>query len=374
MRRVLLAAAVAAAVAAVAALAWRWWTAPPSASEAALRAALELAPADTDGTLALAQPSRAARWLSSRPQALVLVELAAPASRHSLPRVRGLLPALAREARGPLTVWWRGGDLAAGARVQPGAARALRQLAALRGFALRVGPEDHGAVTVRAGTAAALLAPPGGTQRPLGTRAPLSALARIGPRLWWARAGRSSLDAAWGEPPLLPETAGADTLATADLARLLAPVAAFAWLPHAPVWVTFGPGGWAAALPDSALPPAIIHLLFGSAGLSTAPAASIHHWRGPLGDLWVRPGPVIVIASRPELFGGAPADLITGESGDVHGADLARACEKVAAALQGLPGGEQIADGLRKAAPRISAVRQARWRLLPQGGRIRLEW
>jgi hypothetical protein len=374
MRRALLAAVVVAAVAAVAAGAWRWWTAPPSASEAALRAALELAPGNADGTLALAQPSRAERWLSLHPQALALVGLAAPASRRSLPRLRGLLPALAREARGPLTVWWRGDDLAAGALVDPGAARALRQLAVLQGFALRIAQKSHGAVTVRAATAVTLLAPPGGSPQPVGARARLSALVRIGPQLWWVRAGRASLDAAWGQPPLLPQTAGADALATADLARLLAPVTANAWLPHAPVRVTFGPGGWAAALPDSALPPVIGRLLFGSADLSPAPHAGIHHWHGPLGDLWVRPGPVIVIASRPDLFPGAAADLSNGESGAVHGADLARVCERAAAAFQGLPGGDQLADGLRKAAPLIGAVRVARWRLLPQGGRIHLEW
>ena len=91
------------------------------------------APASADGAVALAKPARAARWLTSHPQALVLLKLAAPTANKTLPRIRGFLVALASEARGPFCVWWRGAELAVGAEVVAEPAKALRQLAALEG-------------------------------------------------------------------------------------------------------------------------------------------------------------------------------------------------------------------------------------------------
>ena len=374
MRRLFLAAALVAAVAAAVGLTWRWWTAPPSASRAALVAALAAAPAEAEGSLALAQPDRAARWLASHPQALALVELAAPSISHSLPRLRRLLAALAREARGPLTVWWRGDEAGAGATVQRGAAQALQQLAALEGFALHVDPEDRGAVAVRVATAPALLAPPGGAPSVTGGPASASAVALLGRRLWWVAGGRSSLQATWGAPPTLAEANGGDTVATADLARLLAPVSTASWIPHSAAWASVDPGGWAVALPETSLPRGILQLLSGPADLRGGSPDAPYHCRGPLGEFWVRDGHGLVIASREELLADAPEGGIAGEDGTVHGARAARLFQGLAAKVADLPGEAGLAASLRRTVPLLEGVKLARWRVLPEGGRIRLEW
>jgi hypothetical protein len=374
MRRALLAAVVTAVVAATVVLIWRWWTAPPRAAVAVLAQALALAPEDADGSLALAEPARSARWLASHPQALALLEIAAPSADRALPRLRGFLTAIAREARGPLTLWWRGGELAAGATVGTGAARALQRLAALQGFPLRAEPSASGDVVVRAATAPALLAGPGPPPAHLDSDGALAALARLGPRIWRASAGRSALELLGGNPPALPQITAADMLATGDLAALAAPVTAASWIPHAPARLLFDGTDWAVELPDTAFPREVARLLAVGGDLPGGSPGGARHWQGLLGDLWVRPGPGIAAASRPDLLERLPSAPITGESGAVRGPALGRLCLRIAGAFQVIPGGARGAAGLRRAAPLLDAVRLARWRLLPQGGHVLLEW
>jgi hypothetical protein len=374
MRRFLLAAAVVAAVAATVLVAWRRWTAPPRAPAAALADALSIAPDGADGALAVAEPGRAARWLAAHPQALALVEIAAPSADRALPRMRGLVAALAREARGPVTLWWRGDELAAGATVGSGAARALQQLAALEGFALQVRPASGGALAVRAATAPALLA----GQRPapprLDTFGALAALVRLGPRTWRVRAGRSTLELTSGDAPDLPPITPSDAFATRDLAALAAPATTARWLPRASARLLFDERGWAVALPETSLPPEVGRLLsVGGDAASGAPDGA-RHWQGLLGDIWVRPGPGVALASRLDLLEGLPAGPITGESGVVRGPHLAALCRRISDVLQAIPGAAQHAAGLRRAAPLLEAMRLARWQLLPQGGHVLIEW
>ncbi len=374
MRRLLVAAAVLAVVAAMAALGWRWWTAPPRESEGTLAEALSIAPGNADGALALAQPARSARWLASHPQALALLKIAAPTADRSLPRLRGFLAALAREARGPVTLWWSGGELAAAATVGPGAARALQELAALEDFALQTRPQPPGAFVVTAATGRTLLAQQGSPPPHLDRLGALAALARLGPKIWWVVAGRSTLELASGNPPPLPQPTTVDTLATGDLAALVAAVSPVGWVPHAPARLLFGGGGWAVALPTTTLSPEIARLLSLGGDFPVGAPAGTHRWRGLLGDLWVRPGPGIAVASGPDLLAQMPSDLAAGESGIVRGPDLARLCGAIAQECQDIPGGGELAAGLRRAAPLLEAVRLARWRLLPEGGHILLEW
>jgi hypothetical protein len=361
-------------LAAVAAIAWRWWTAPPRADAGALVLALAVAPADADGALALAQPTRAARWLAAHPQALALVGLAAPAAERSLPRIRGFVLALATKARGPVTVWWRGAELAAGAEVGAGAVSTLRRLAALEALPLRANPATGGAVTVSVATAAEILGAGETLPGPRVEPGSLAALARCGGHLWRARAGRSTLEVVTGAATTLPGETGPETIITSDLAALLSPVVPAGWLPRAPARLLFDSGGWAVQLPATALPNEVRALLAlgGDAAAASPPGA--RHWRGVLGDIWVLPGAGLSIASRPDLLAELPQGTVEGESGNVRGEDLAHVVGRVAAAADGIPGSAGFVRGLHRAVAVLAGVRRARWRLVTQGGRIALEW
>jgi hypothetical protein len=224
MRRLTLLLATVGVLAAAAVLAWRWWTAPPQEDADTLATALASTPAGADGALTLAQPERAARWLASHPQAAILLKLAAPAADRSLPRIRGFLLALASEARGPLSLWWRGADLAAGAEAEPRAALSLQRLAALEGLPFQAYPAAGGAVTVRVGSSNELLGRGEDGPAPAVERGPLAALARCGGRRWQIRAGRSTLELVAGAPPNVPEPMSGGLVTTSDLAALVAAV------------------------------------------------------------------------------------------------------------------------------------------------------
>jgi len=372
MRRLLVIAVLAGLVAAAVGLAWRWWTAPPRAPYAVLAAALAIAPEHADGALALAQPGRWVRWLASHPQALAPLRIAAPSADRSLARLRGVLVALAREARGPVTVWWSGGELAAGATVGGGAARALQRLAAIEGLPLSTGAAPGGALVTIA--SASPLLTRGSAPQPDGSGT-LGALGRVRGRLWRVGVTRSSLELISGVPPALPRTDGTDLLATTDLAALAAPLTSAGWIPHAPAIVLFDPDGWAVSLPATELPREVERVLsFGGTAVAATPPG-VARWRGLLGELWVRPGKGTAVASRPDLLAKLPVPAIAGESGSVGGPDLARACRRIAAACEHVPGGGGVAADLRRAAAALVGVRLARWRLVADGGgRIALEW
>ncbi len=372
MCRPLAAAAVVGAVAATGALIRMWWTAPPRGPASALAAALALAPGESDGAIALAQPGRWARWLASHPQALALLRIAAPSADRSLPRLRGFLTALAREARGPVTLWWRDGELAGGATVGAGASRALQRLAALEGFAIRTRPRASG-VLVTVATADPLLGEPR-LQAPPGGPNALAALARVGANSWRVHVGRSVLELTSGDAPAFPPVTAANPVATGDVAALLAPAATPGWLPHTPARLAFDARGWAVSLPEATLSPEVARLLSLRGDLPGGGAGGVRRWQGPLGDLWVRPGAGITMASEPGVLEALPAASITGESGSVRGPDLARACRRIAEACDHFPGGEDLAAGLRRAAPLLDRLKSARWRLLPAGGHVLLEW
>jgi hypothetical protein len=374
MRRLTLLLATVAVLAASAVLGWWWWTAPPREDADALAAELASTPAGADGALTLAQPERAARWLATHPQGAVLLKLAAPAADRSLPRLRRFLLALASEARGPLSLWWRGAELAAGAQAEPRAASALQRLAALEGLPFNVYPAAGGAVTVRAGSAIELLGRGEEGPTPTIERGTLAALARCGERWWRIRAARSTLELVAGDPPKAPEPTSVGLVTTSDLAALVAAVEPVTWVPSAPACLVVDRDGWGVALPTTVLPREVRRLLTLGGDVAAETPTGARHWRGLLGDLWARPEPALAVATRPDLLDRLPREAISGESGMVRGSDLARLLRRVADAADGVPGSARYCAGLRRAAPVLEALRLVRWRLLPQGGRIELEW
>jgi hypothetical protein len=305
---------------------------------------------------------------------MVLLKLAAPTADRTLPRIRGFLVALASEARGPFCVWWRGAELAVGAEVGPDPAKALQQLAALEGLAFRARPAAGGALTVAASSTSALLEQGENGPHPRLGPGTLTALARCGGRWWRVRAGRSTLELAAGDPLELPPPTAVDLIATSDLAGLVAAVAPLDWLPSVPALILFDSTGWGVTLPATALSRDLRRLLTlgGDTAIERPPGA--RHWRGLLGDLWVLPGPGVAVASRLDLLGKLPREGIVGETGAVHGADLARLLMRVADAADGLPGSTSYVAAMRRGAPLIEELRIARWSVLPQGGRVELQW
>jgi hypothetical protein len=358
------------ALAVAAVLGWLRWTTPPAEEAGRLAAVAAAVPADADGLLVLAQPVRAARWLGTHPQALALLTVAAPHAGSALPRMRGWIAALAGQAAGPLVIWWRGREMGAAGEVGAVSTRALGRLAAMEGLPLRT--RDGG--TVAAASDPSLLDQASTTRVPRLASGELSALARSGGRWWLLRAGRSRLDLLSGTPPELPGSADPGTVSTSDLAALAAAANPPGWLPHAPAVVVAEASGWALALPDTTLPREVQRLLHLGGDAPAPVPEGARHWRGPLGDLWVLPGPGVAIASRPELLPRLRRNGLTGESGLVRGPDLARFCARLAEAADGVPGGAALAQALSRAAPVLAAVRMARWSLRPEGGRILLEW
>lgn len=371
MRRAATPLALFAAVAATVVVARLWWTAPPSDEAERLAAVSAVVPADADGVLVIAQPARAARWLGSHPQALALLKVVAPHVDRRLPKMRAFLAALAGQAAGPLAIWWRGPELGAAGRVGAASTRALERLAALEGLALRT--RNNGSL-VAVASDPSLLDEAAGVPLPRLEPGKLSALARVGPRWWLVRAGRSRLELLSGRPPALPDPTGPATISTPDLAALAAAADPPEWLPHAPAVVVAEAGGWALALPDTTLAREVQRVLRMGGDVPAEAPEGARHWRGFLGDLWVLPGAGVAIASRPELLARLPTGGITEYSGLVRGPDLARVCSRFAEAADGVPGGATLARALSRAAPVLAAVRTARWHLTPEGGSILLEW
>jgi len=374
MNRIALVLVGAAAGAIVLAVAWWLWTAPPGADAGTLAQAAAVVPADADGLLVVGQPSRAARWLLRRPQAVVLLAAAAPEAEGALMRLRGTLATLAGEAQGPVTVWWRGAEMAAAARVSGGSARALRQLAALEGLPLRSAPTGSGDVDVSLASASALLEGPPGKRPQFGDHDRLTAIARAGARWWGVRAGRNRLDLATGEPRELPSASGPSVIVTDDLGRLAGLVPSSSPVPHVPAGLAFGEGGWALTLPGTVPGREVTRLLTLGGDVAVPSSAGVRQWRGVLGEIWARPGAGLAIASSAPMLAALPPPPYVGESGTVRGPELSAACVRAADALTALWLFRSRAEALRRAAPVVAAARLARWRILPDGGLIRLEW
>jgi hypothetical protein len=354
-------------------LAWRWWTAPPQGDAGTFTTAFATIPAGIDGAVAVPQPARAARWLAAHPQAVLLLRLAAPAADRSLPRLRRFIVALASESRGPLSLWWHGAELATGAEVEPGAARALQRLAGLEALPFRTRPSRGRTFAVAAASTPDLLGEGNGTRLSV-EPGPLAALATCGGRWWRARAGRSVLELVTGDPPEVPPSTGPGLIVTSDLAALVAAAAPARWAPPAPACLLFDSTGWAAELPTTPVSREVRRLLtFGGDAAADAPPGA-HHWRGLLGDLWALPGPGLAVASRPDLLATLPHGVIVGEVGMVRGGDLAGLLRRVLAAAERIPGSTPYVAGLQQALPVVEGLRLARWSVLPQGGRIVLEW
>jgi hypothetical protein len=374
MRRFTLLLAAVGALAAAAVLAWRWWTAAPLAPADALAAAASRSPVVAEGVLVVADPVRTLRWAARHPQAVALLRLAAPHADLAAPRMRGAAAALAAGALGPLVLWWRGGDLAASAEVDGGSARALRQVAETQGVAIRSELTPTGTVHVALASSPDLLESSGGSGPSVAGVGQLSALARVGDRWWQVRAGRSTLEATSGSPPELPGASDPAVVTTADIGALAAAVAPVQWVPHGPACLVLEGGGWGVALPATTLSLDVRRLLSLGGDTTIETPTGAHHWRGLLGDLWVLPGPGLAVASRPDLLGRLPRGPIAGESGAVRGTELARLVRRFAEAADRVPGNAGVVAGLRRAVPVLEALRRVRWRLLPQGGRILLEW
>ncbi len=373
MRRILRLVVVAASCAVAGGIAWRWWTAPPLADAGALADAATVAPADADGVLVIAEPARAARWLARRPQALALVLLAAPGADDGMARLRGALAALAREAGGPLTVWWRGRDVAVGGRVSAGAAKDLARLAALTGLPARATPAGSGEVVVAIATAPAILEGARGP-RPSLAAGRFAAAARRAGRWWLASAGRDRLEVTSGAAPELPAADDGAEVVTADVAALVGPAASAFAGAHVPARLLLDRGAWALELPGTPASETLARLL-SVGGDDPAPApAGARRWRGVLGEVWARTGGGLALASTPDMLARLSAPPPPGELGRLRGPEVAALCVRAAGALGPLPWMAERAAALRRAAPLVAPLRLARWRLVPDGGRIVLEW
>ena len=370
MRRVLLFLVVAAGGAA----AWWWWTAPPARSERALISSPGAVPSDADGVLLVADPARTARWAAGHPQALALLPLAAPAARNAGAELRNLLTALIRKAPDVLVAWWRGHEIAVSGLLDAEAAASLERAAALTGTPCRILPQGHGSAVAEFASSPALLE----VRRPFAWPAPMpgerSALCYTAGRWWRVETHRNRLELRSGAPPELPPRVGPSVVATADLASLGDLLGAGRGLPHAPARLAFDAAGWAVALGDSEAAPELQRLLtLGGDAPADAPAGA-RHWRGVLGDLWVLPGPPLAVASNRDILLAVAGGPPSGELGSVRGQDSAAALLRLAAGIEAVPLLATRADTLRRGAAALAKLRLARWRLVPAGGCIVLEW
>jgi hypothetical protein len=362
------------ALAAGGAAAWFWWTAPPAESEQALTSFPGVVPADVDGALLVADPARAARWAAGHPQALALFALAAPAVSHAAPEPRRILAELAGSAGDEIVAWWRGRDLAVSARIDAGTAASLERAAALTATPCRLIPQEKGEVVIELATSSALLHPSNPLPWPSPAPGRRSALCFTGGRWWRVDAGRSRLDLWRDAAPDLPPKTGPSIVSTASLATLGEALGAGEALPHGAARVVVGGADWAFALRETDFPPELRRLLTFGGNAPAESASGIRHWRGVLGDLWALPGPGVAVASSPATLAVLRADQPDGELGSLRGAEMARACLRLADVLEPLPLLGARAANLRRGVPMLAAVRNARWRILPAGGRISLEW
>jgi len=370
MRRLVLLIALAAGGAA----AWWWWTAPPAESEQALTSFPGVVPSDVDGALLLADPARAARWTAGHQQALVLLSLAAPAARHTTPESRQLLTALARNAGTEIVAWWRGRDLAVAALVDAETAATLERAAALTGASSRLIPRGKGGVVLELATSPALLQPRERLSWPSPVPGRRFALCFAGGRWWRVDAERNRVELWCDAAPVLPSRTGPSIVSTASVATLAEALGAGEVFPQGAARVVVDGREWAVALSKIDFAPEVKRLLALGGDAPAESPSGIRHWRGVLGDLWALPGPGLAVASSPAILAVLGADQPDGELGSLRGAEMAAACRRLADGIEALPLLSARAAGLRRGAPALAAVRVARWRIVPAGGRISLEW
>ena len=333
-----------------------------------------IAPSDADGALLIAQPGRAARWAAGHPQALALLAFAAPAVRHAAPGSRQLLTTLVWDAGDELVAWWRGRDLAAAAVVDADTASSLERAAALTGASCRVIPLQTGKVVLELATSASLLQPGERLSWPSPEAGRRAALCFTGGRWWRVDAGRNRVDLRCAAAPVLPSPSGPSIVSTASLANLGEAIGAGDGLPRGAARVVIDGRDWALALDEVDLGRELRRLLQLGSDTPAGSRSGILRWRGVLGDLWASPGPGLAVASSPGALAALTADRPDGELGSLRGPELAAACLRLADRLEGLPLLGARTDALRSAAPALAAVREVRWRIVPAGGRISLEW
>ncbi len=354
MRRLALLIGIAVVLGAAAWLGWRWWMAPPLLPAATLAAEAARLPAAIDGAVVVAEPAKAIRWLFRHPQAGALVGVASGEARRRADTLRGGTLALARDARGPLRLWWRGRELAVAATVGGGTRDAMREVAAMSSLAFAAEPAGDDAGEVALATDAELLR--GSSALP--DTAPdgsWSAVAFLGGRWWWVRAERDRLEAVAGVPPDIPVLEDRSVVTSTDVHALLAALSP-SLDHHAPVRLVVDEGGdWALALPATKASRTAERLL-AAAGVTSAPA-----------------GDGTAFASASALLP-AVAGPVRVDEGAVRGGDLAALARRVAEAEVVLVVTGADAADLRRAADLMDGVRAARWRVTPAGGRVVLEW
>jgi hypothetical protein len=354
MRRLALLIGLAVVLSVASWLGWRWWMAPPLQPAATLAAEAARLPEAVDGAVIVGEPGKAIRWLFRHPQAGALVGVASGEARRRADTLRGGTLAMARDARGPLRLWWRGRELAVAATVGAGTRDGMREVAAMGSLAFAASPAGDGAGEVALATSADLLrgssAPPG--PAPDGR---WSAVAFLGGRWWWVRAERDRLEAVTGVPPATPELVGRSVVTSTDVHALLAALSP-SLDHHAPARLLVDEhGDWAVALPATHASRTAERLL-AAAGITTAPV-----------------GDGTAFASTSALLP-ALAGPVRGDEGAVRGGDLAALARRVAGAEVVLVVTGADADDLRRAADLLDGLRAARWRVTPAGGRVVLEW
>ena len=353
---------------------WWWWTAPPTAGEQVLTSFPTVVPSDAEGALLVAQPARAARWVAGHPQTLALLAFAAPAVRHAVPGSRQLLTTLAWDSGDEMVAWWRGRDLAVAAVVDPDTAASLERAAALTGAPCRVIPLQTGKVVLELATSASLLQPAERLSWPSPEAGRRTALCFTGGRWWRVDAGRNRVDVWCAAAPVLPPPAGPSIVSTASLAKLGEAVGAGEGLPRSAARVVIDGRDWAFALDEVDLGRELRRLLQLGSDIPAGARSGILRWRGVFGDLWALPGPGLAVASSPVALAALAAGRTDRELGSLRGPEIAAACLRLADRLEGVPLLGARTDALRRAAPALAAVREARWRIVPAGGRISIEW
>lgn len=349
---------------------WWWWTVPPSATTAQLMHTLDHVPSGVEGAMVLAQPTRAARWIFRRPQSLAPLLVASPPLDAARTRMAGILRAAGRSSHAPVAVWWRAGEMAMSAELEPGARRALADLADMQGLPWH-GHGDRITVATETGL---LLGSPAVVPAVESPRS--SALVWSRDRLWSVTLRRSSLVAVTGAGArMVPASPSVSRLATRDAAVLLGAAADRSDL-SLPLCLAFGrQAGWGVTIPDAALRSRLARALGSPGGGRDRPEGLTVRWTGVLGRVWMRrEGDWVSLASHQILLPEAGHPPCQGEWGSVLGDDLGFLAERIRT-VAGIVGAnpstlrtlDDIASGSRGLG-RIS------WRLEPGGSVLTMEW